>query len=392
MATRAALEKLVELCIRERAAFLIIAGDLYDHDCPNMQTAVFLRGQLARLARCGIRTVIVKGNHDADNRITSALELPARILSDRVPDVVLLDDLPVRVAIHGQSFRKGPMRDNLAAAYRPPVPGCLNIGLLHTSLAGDSEHAEYAPCALSDLQTKGYGYWALGHIHKPTVIGRDPWIVYPGNLQGRHAKETGPKGCFLVEAEGMRVLSAEHVALDVFRWQQVAVDLAGAGCEDEIYERARAAIGDARKGCDGLPGAIRITLCGRTLLHRDLRARPLRLRQTLLELAEDIGEGSLWVERITDETVPAEPSAADPAEVGAAADILALAREIAADRQRLEPLLRAALQPLRSKLPEELKAVGALALLDDPPGACEAVCRLVPMLGARLFSSKQSPG
>jgi len=70
----------------------------------------------------------------------------------------------------------------------------------------------------------------------------------------------------------------------------------------------------------------------------------------------------------------------------------ALAREIAADRQRLEPLLRAALQPLRSKLPEELKAVGALALLDDPPGACEAVCRLVPMLGARLFSSKQSPG
>src|SRR5439155_25427533 len=129
--------------------------------------------------------------------------------------------------------------------------------------------------------TKGCGYWPLGHIHRSTVIGRDPWIIYPGNLQGRHAKETGPKGCFLVEAEGARIVSAEHVALDVFRWQQVAIDLDGAGCEDEIYERARAGINDASRECGGLPGGIRITLCGRTAPHPDLRARPLRMRQTL---------------------------------------------------------------------------------------------------------------
>src|SRR5215472_5053709 len=104
-AAREAFTRLIDLCILEEAAFLVIAGDLYDHDCPNMQIAVFLRKELRRLEEKGIRCVIIKGNHDAANRITSALALPAntRVLGEQKPQTITFDEL--RLAVHGQSFR-----------------------------------------------------------------------------------------------------------------------------------------------------------------------------------------------------------------------------------------------------------------------------------------------
>src|SRR5215471_15768290 len=127
-ATREAFERLVDLCIDQEVALLLIAGDLYDHDCPNMQIAVFLRKELRRLEQRGIRAVIIKGNHDADNKITSALALPAntRVLSDRRPETIAFDDLPVRIALHGQSFKGGPVPENLAASYPAALRGYYN--------------------------------------------------------------------------------------------------------------------------------------------------------------------------------------------------------------------------------------------------------------------------
>src|SRR5262249_24451804 len=185
----------------QAVALLVVAGDLYDHDCPNMQIAVFLRSQLRRLEQNGIGVVIIKGNHDAANRITSPLGLPAntRMLGEQRPETITFDELPVRIPVHGQSFRPGPISENLAASYPAPLSGYYNIGLLHTSLGGTADHDPYAPCTLQELTSRGYDYWALGHIHKRAVLSSDPYVIFPGNLQGRHAKENGPKGCFLVE-------------------------------------------------------------------------------------------------------------------------------------------------------------------------------------------------
>ena len=79
------------------------------------------------------------------------------------------------------------------------------IGLLHTSLDGRPGHADYAPCSVEGLRSKGYAYWALGHVHQREEVSHEPWIAYPGNVQGRHAKETGTKGCSLVTVENGRV-------------------------------------------------------------------------------------------------------------------------------------------------------------------------------------------
>jgi DNA repair protein SbcD/Mre11 len=390
-ATRDAFEHMIELCIEQQVAFVVLAGDLYDHDCPNMQIAVFLRNQLARLEKKGIRVVIQKGNHDANNKITSALDLPGntQILSDRKPETIRFDDLPVRVAVHGQSFKPGPVTENLAASYPAPLQGYVNIAVLHTSLAGNVDHDNYAPCKLEDLTTRGYDYWALGHIHKGAILARDPWVVYPGNLQGRHAKETGPKGCFLVGVEDDRIASAELVPVDVVRWHQAAVDLRGKTREPEMIEGIRGSLAKAYRDADGRPSAVRLILSGRTLLHDAVEKRPNRLRQTVLELAGEIGGDDIWIEKIRDDTTPLTArTQAAPNE--AASELMQIMREVAGDAAQIGSLLEKELEPLRTKLPEELKELPALKLLDDPGLVPGALARLGPRLGSRLSGEEDT--
>ena len=390
-ACRDSFERLIALAIEQSVAFVVLAGDLYDHDSPNMQIAVFLRTQLARLEKHGIRVVIAKGNHDADNRITSALSLPenTHIFSDRKAETILYDDLPVRVAIHGQSFKSGPVTENLAAAYPAPVNGYFNVGVLHTSLAGNPDHDPYAPCRLEDLITRGYDYWALGHIHKSATLSRDPWVVYPGNLQGRHAKETGPKGCMLVTVDDGRLSAVEPMDLAVVRWHLAEVDLTHKPLETDLVESLRASLTEAGRDADARPTAIRLVLTGASSLFDLIESRPKRLMQTVLEIAAEIAGDDIWIEKIqNDVRAPLAPSRSLPGD--AAAELVQIMEEIANDPERIGPLLQKELEPLRAKMPEELKEMDALRILRDPGSIRNVLSRLKPRLAARLAGEDEA--
>jgi DNA repair exonuclease SbcCD nuclease subunit len=383
---------MIGLCIDQQVAFLVLAGDLYDHDCPNMQIAVFLRSQLRRLEQKGTRVVIIKGNHDADNKITSALALPAntRMLGDQKPETVVFDDLPVRVAVHGQSFKPGPITENLAASYPALLRGHYNIGLLHTSLAGTSDHDVYAPCTLEELITRGYDYWALGHIHKRAILSRDPYVIFPGNLQGRHAKETGPKGCAMVEVDDAgRTVSAEFIPLDVVRWHRTEVDLKGLDMEAELVEGIREALTRAHRDGDGRPGAVRLVLTGRTSLYQHIERKPHRLRQTTLELADEIAGDDMWIEKVVNNTTP-QGERADAISIHETHDLLSIVQEIAGNTELIGPLLAKELEPLRTKLPGELKELPCLKLIHTAGLCREALDRAQPRLAARLAGEEDA--
>ncbi|HEY9422407.1 MAG TPA: DNA repair exonuclease, partial [Thermoanaerobaculia bacterium] len=64
-ATRRAFENLVDLAISEEAAFLLLAGDLYDGDWKDYNTGLFFTAQMARLREAEIRAFVIAGNHDA---------------------------------------------------------------------------------------------------------------------------------------------------------------------------------------------------------------------------------------------------------------------------------------------------------------------------------------
>ncbi|HET6424622.1 MAG TPA: DNA repair exonuclease, partial [Planctomycetaceae bacterium] len=231
---RTALKRLVDLALAERVAFVLIAGDLYDGDWRDYNTGLFFIAQAQRLADAGIPLYLIAGNHDAQNVMTKALVLPQQttfLAADR-SETVYLEDLGV--AIHGQSFATRAVTHDLSAAYPAGQRGLFNIGMLHTS-AGCEGHDNYAPCTLDGLRSRQYQYWALGHVHQRGILCEDPIVTFPGNIQGRHIKESGPKGCWLVTVDDRQAATVSFRPLDVLRWDRATVSIEDVRHEDDLW-------------------------------------------------------------------------------------------------------------------------------------------------------------
>lgn len=304
-ATRRAFENLIHLAIEECVNFLVIAGDLYDGDWKDYNTGLFFRNQMVRLKSAGIPVYLIAGNHDAASVITKRLGLPdnVHVYSTRSPESFEVSNLPV--VIHGRGFPNRAVPENLAEEYPQAVPHRFNIGLLHTSLTGSPDHGTYAPCSEQNLRDKGYDYWALGHIHQPGIISKDPWIVFAGNCQGRNVRETGPRGCRLVTVnDSLEVESVDWRALDVVRWQDVQISLDGLESEAEVIQQIRESLSDAVEKAEGRLLAARITLIGSSPLHGCLHREAQRWRAEILGISQDFGEGCVWIEQVKVSTSP----------------------------------------------------------------------------------------
>lgn len=304
-ATRRALENLVQLTIEESVDFLVIAGDVYDGDWKDYSTGLFFRNQMVRLSAKGIPVFLIAGNHDAASVISKKLTLPenVHVFSTRAAETKEVANHPV--VIHGRGFPNRAVPENLVKDYPLAVSGKFNLGILHTSLTGKPGHDTYAPCSEADLRDKGYGYWALGHIHQPEIISQDPWIVFAGNCQGRHARETGARGCRLVTVnDSIQVENVEWHPLDVVRWQELIVDLTGVETESEALRQVNEVMGSTVATAEGRLVAARIIITGTTSLHGSLHRDTQHWRAQLLAGAQDHGAEAIWIERIKITTAP----------------------------------------------------------------------------------------
>jgi DNA repair exonuclease SbcCD nuclease subunit len=256
-----------------------------------------------------------------------------------------------RVALHGRSF-PNRLTGEFVDTYPARRDGWLNIGDLHTSLDGTRGHDGYAPCSVDDLKRFGYDYWALGHIHAAEIVSRDPWIVFPGNLQGRSVRETGAKGAVRVTVDDGRIVDVMPLALDGARWAHLAVDVGDAADEAEVLARAATALSATHAQSEGRALAVRVTLTGTTALHNRLVARREALQDDLrasaLHLAADC-----WIEQVKIRTAPRmQPAAALP--VGENIDVDALLGEAARHPDFAAALAELA-ETMRAKLPRELQ-------------------------------------
>jgi len=299
-AARRAFDNLVELAIEEEVAFVLLAGDLYDGEWKDYNTGIYFVNRMGRLREAGIPVFMVSGNHDAASQITRALNLPdsTTLFSHKKVETRIIE--PLGVAIHGQSFSSRVVSDDLTQNYPQGEPGLFNIGLLHTSLNGRPGHEPYAPCTLDALRSKGYQYWALGHVHQREEIIRDPWIVFSGNLQGRHIRETGAKGCTLVTVDGGRVVEVEARELDVLRWSHCRLDIGKCEKPESLLEMVRETFEDERGKAGGRPLAVRLVLEGTTVLHTRLHENLAHWHEEFRAVAASLGD--VWIEKIQFQT------------------------------------------------------------------------------------------
>ena len=355
-ATRGAFVRIVDLCLDEQVDALLLAGDLYDDNQTSMKTARFLAVQIRRLHEAGIRVFIIRGNHDAMSRITKELTFPdsVKVFGGRA-EAVGIDQASgdVPIAIHGLSFAQPHAPESLLPRYGAPVEGAVNIGLMHTSLAGAAGHDLYAPCSVADLQSAGFNYWALGHIHKRAVVKTGCTIVMPGMPQGRDINEAGAKSVTLVTIADDRSVHIEEHVTSLAQFERV--DLALTGIEDwrDLAGAVTTALEQVREDAASEHLVARLRITGTTPLAWRIRRDLDLLKTEADDRASTVGR--CWVEKVeVDCAAPgmAASSAGDP--------VSELRRLIDADVVQSDAYQAEAARiadELRSQLPQECRSI-----------------------------------
>jgi DNA repair protein SbcD/Mre11 len=377
-ATRRAFTRLIDLAIEKTVDFVLIAGDLYDGDWRDYNTGLYLVRELGRLRDLKIAVFVIAGNHDAANKMTRALRLPenVRFLAHERPETVHLEDLGV--AIHGQSFAKPAVMENLAAAYPAPERGYTNIGLLHTGMGGVDGHERYAPCTLEELRLRGYDYWALGHIHARQVLCNEPLVVFAGNVQGRHIRETGPKGCMLVTIHPDQRIEPIFQRLDQVRWERGGVDVTELETESDVLGRA-AEMFDGLLATEPDPDAllaVRVILSGSTSLHGRLQTDPERFVAEIRSLATERGGDRLWIERVEIQTRPVRAATVPDGPFDELVDVI---EQLRSDPASMNTVVEE-LAELKRKLPAELTHDPDGPRLDDAQWLQTLLGQVQPLL------------
>jgi exonuclease SbcD len=388
-ATRRAFENLVQTAVSEQVDFILIAGDLYDGDWKDYSTGLYLMSQTRILSGAGIPVCIVAGNHDAANKITKSLRLPQNIhlFPSNKPATVTMEAL--NVAVHGQSFATPAVKKDLSHNYPAPLPGYFNIGLLHTCATGREGHEPYAPCSLQGLQARGYDYWALGHVHQREVLLEQPPVVFPGNIQGRHPRETGAKGCLLVTVDDLGRPELEFKPLDVIRWVIAAVDATAAESGYEVVDRVRAKLESLMDEHQGIPLVARVRIAGETTAHTELLTDVERWVNEIRSAGLDIGGGRVWVEKIKFQTCLPAAGQYFQKRDGAIGELVDLLDELAASPDLIRELSME-FTDLEKKIPRELKNRLDGIRIEDADWLGGVLDQVRPLLLQRLMQKKDS--
>ncbi|OCP01412.1 MULTISPECIES: exonuclease SbcCD subunit D [unclassified Ensifer] len=383
-ASRRAFVKIVDLCIAEQVDALLIAGDLYDGSQTSMNTALFLGRELRRLDEAGARVFIIRGNHDAQSQVTNELTLPpsAHVFKGRAKAVLAKTLASGRdVYVHGVSFASPHAPDSLLPAFQSPVPGAVNIGMLHTSLAGAAGHDLYAPCSVADLLAHGFDYWALGHIHQRQVHATEPFVVMPGMPQGRDVNEAGVKGVTLATVGDDGRISLSEQTIGIASFERTLVDITDLSEWRDMLEAIRQTL---LRICGNTPAEnviLRLTLTGVTPLAWRLRRDADLLRAEIDNIAAGIA--GCWIEKVelTSRSAQTEKtgSVLDPVEELAAlveADVLPAHGFRQEVRAAVDDVLQQLPPELRQALAPDEEAVERLAFEAGASGGAEVLAHL----------------
>lgn len=307
--TYQALDRIVSLAIARRVDFVVIAGDAYNSKDKSLRAQLRFRTAMERLGAEDIAVYVVQGNHDPADGFSARLELPSNVhyFSTAAVETIEVRDEKDRVlcALHGRGYATAATKINLAREYsRGGEPTA--IGVLHANVGGVQDYEPYAPCSLDDLKSAGMDYWALGHIHKPTVLSDSPPVRYPGSPQGLNPKEDGEHGCWIVTMDAGRITDSEFVETAAVRWARDSVDISDLETVDDIRSALRDSCAGARLAAGDTPVVMRTDVVGRGDSH-GLLSRGTDFQDLVAELRDEQLSCSpwLWLDRVRNLTKPA---------------------------------------------------------------------------------------
>lgn len=227
------LRQIVEALQVHDADVLIIAGDIYDRAAPPAGAVRQFNAFLARVVQeTRAAVVMISGNHDSADRISSMWSVPdvrRALIRGTVSDdeqALVLEDQYGSVAFtalpfsyeyaarecfadEGISTPEDVLRAQVAAARRNVPDDARWIVVAHAFVAGGSvSESERSLVRVGGVETvspeifAGAHYVALGHLHRPQAVGV-PHIRYSGSPLAFGFDEAGAaKSMSLVDIDG----------------------------------------------------------------------------------------------------------------------------------------------------------------------------------------------
>jgi hypothetical protein len=251
---------------------------VFDASQKSLRAQIRFRDGLERLYKHSIPVFVAHGNHDPLDSLFASLPPPpnTRVFGSEVETFEVRRDGQLLATVTGISHPQKNESRNLASLFPSPPSQAssevLQVALLHCNVGAETGHDPYAPCELDDLVNAGYHYWALGHAHERHVLCRSPWVVYPGNTQGRSLREAGPRGCLLVDVEGSEVVGEPTlIETDAVRWFTSEIDVEAFSNTEELLEGLLGECRNVVQESGGRPAMVRLKVWGRTHLYRELR-------------------------------------------------------------------------------------------------------------------------
>ncbi|OLO36427.1 hypothetical protein BTR23_15270 [Alkalihalophilus pseudofirmus] len=217
--------KMIDIALEHNVDFIIISGDLYDNENRSLKAQLFLRKEFARLDQRDIPVFIIHGNHDhlSGDWVTITWPKNVHVFSNELECKRWVNRNGTSVHLYGFSYQEREVFERKIDHYKKVDGADYHIGLLHGQEQNMTGHNPYAPFHWSELEEKEFDYWALGHIHKLTKL--KPTIFYSGNILGRHRKETGKKGCLLVELNDSKEVSTEFIETAPLIWETIELSI-----------------------------------------------------------------------------------------------------------------------------------------------------------------------
>ena len=373
-ATNEAFVKIIDLCLAEKVDFLTIGGDTFDGADRSLCAQILLRDQFERLHKANIPVIIVAGNHDPLSDWLTEIRFPENVhllAGDKVEKVPIKKDGKVITTIHGISYKVRDVKENLSLKFQAKEKDVLSIGLLHANVGARKEHAPYSPCTISDLRAGNMDLWLLGHIHTPEVICKDPFILYPGNIQGRHINEDGLRGCYLIKVDSNYKISHEFKPVQNILWKQEEINIkeitTSLELVDLLSDKCKEELSNLTKDEKGI--VIRWKLTGSSSLYHELTMTD-KIEETKEILIERFFNQAPFIfpESIRLSIKPDKKTEDFVNQENFIGDFLRLAGQIKNDEQMKDELLEMLNQPLSSrtikKYLDEIKEKELLAILE----------------------------
>lgn len=165
---------------------LFIAGDLF-HRQPLLRELKEVNYLFSTIPDTKI--FLMAGNHDylKDNSFYRGFAWEPNVVFFEKETVTCIKDKDRQVYVYGMSYHRQEIKENIYDYVRPVQEPGFHVLLAH---GGDEKHI---PIDLKTIETSGFDYVALGHIHKPQILIKDK-VAYAGALEPIDRNDLGDHG------------------------------------------------------------------------------------------------------------------------------------------------------------------------------------------------------